>query len=71
MFTRCTAQHAAAITDKIADFVAMNLHPLGVVDGQGFTQLLNFIEPDYTVPSHTHITNVCKRKYSTIIKASY
>ena len=63
IFKTCTAQHAASISDRIADFVAMDLRPLSVVEGQGFKRLLNFVEPNYTVPSRTHITTLCRRKY--------
>ena len=31
MFRKCSAQHASAITDLIAEFVARDLHPLSLV----------------------------------------
>ena len=36
---------------------------MSVMDGYGFKQLLGYIEPGYKVPSHTHATNICHKKY--------
>ena len=66
IFRNCSAQHAAAITDKVADFVAMDLHPLSIVDGRGFKQLFSYIEPGYSLPSRTHLTGICQRKFKTV-----
>ena len=62
----CSSQKAAAITERIANFVALDLRPLRVVEGTGFKQLMNYIEPAYVVPSHTHITSIICKKYHTI-----
>ena len=35
--------------DKIAEFVARDLPPLSVVDGNGFKPLVNYIETGYRV----------------------
>ena len=60
---RCSAQRSASITDRLVDFVTMDLRLLSTVEGKGFKRLLNHIEPGYTVPSRTYITNMCRRKY--------
>jgi len=39
----CPPECATAITKHIAEFVARDLHPISVVDGQGFTRLLNYL----------------------------
>ena len=57
---KCSAERAATITRLIAKFMARNLRPLSIMCGDGFRQLLNTIEPGYQVPSHTHITTVCR-----------
>ena len=62
----CGSQRAAAITDRVAAFVALDLRPLRVVEGTGFKQLMNYIEPAYVVPSRTHITSICRKKYHAI-----
>ena len=33
------------------------------MDGIGFKSLMKFLEPGYRVPSHTHISNVCRKVY--------
>ncbi len=45
---------AVEITRRIADMVARDLRPISIVEGDGFRNLLKFIEPGYRVPSHTH-----------------
>ena len=62
----CGAQRVASITDRLAAFVALDLRPLRVVEGAGFKQQMNYIEPVYVVPSRTHITSVCRKKYHAI-----
>ena len=61
----CSAERAAAITRLIAEFVARDLCLLSIVCGDGFRQLLNTIEPGYQVPSHNHITTVCRQIFQT------
>ena len=62
----CSSQRAAAITERVAAFVALDLRPLRVVEGVGFKQLMNYIEPGYVVPSRIHVTTICRKKYTTI-----
>ena len=59
----CLIQHANKITWLIAEMVARDLHSISIVEGEGFKNLLNFLEPGYKVPSHTHITKVCCDMY--------
>ena len=65
MVRKCSPERAATITKLIAEFVARDLRPLSVVSGDGFRQLLNTIEPGYQVPSHTHITKICRQIFQT------
>lgn len=62
----CSSQRAAAITERLAAFVALDLRPLRVVEGIGFKQLMNYIEPGYVEPSRTHVMSICRKKYTTI-----
>ena len=66
MLRVCNSQRAAAITERVAAFIALDLRPLRVVEGTGFKQLMNYIEPGYIVPSRTHVTSICHKKYSAI-----
>ena len=62
--TKCSAERAEAITQRIVEMVARDLRPISVVEGVGFTNLIGYLEPGYRVPSHTHITTVCRRMYN-------
>ncbi len=60
----CSTERANKITRLIAEMVVRDLRPINIVEGDGFTRLLNFLEPYYKVPSHTHITKVCRDLYT-------
>ena len=66
VFRKCSPQCAADITDRIAEFVARNLRPLSVVDSAGFKQLVNYLEPGYKVPSRSHVTSICCKKFDVM-----
>ena len=71
MFTdarRCSPAHATQITELTAEMVDHDLRPLSVVGGDGFHQLLNYIEPSYQVPSRSHIQSVCQKLYASAKK---
>ena len=59
-------QRAAVITEKIVEFIAKDMRPLSVVDGDGFKQLINCLEPGYKVPSRTHVTSICHKKFVAV-----
>ncbi|XP_065177356.1 uncharacterized protein LOC135808138 [Sycon ciliatum] len=40
------------------------MRPLNIVNDDGLTRLLRFMEPRFNVPSRTHIASVVKRKHS-------
>ena len=60
----CLIKHANEITRLITEMVARDLHSISIVEGEGFKNLLNFLEPGNKVPSHTHITKVCCYMYA-------
>jgi len=51
---KCSSKHAAKVTKLVCEMVARDLHPVSIIEGNGFRQLINYLEPDYQVPSHTH-----------------
>uniref|UniRef100_A0A1X7SFL6 BED-type domain-containing protein n=1 Tax=Amphimedon queenslandica TaxID=400682 RepID=A0A1X7SFL6_AMPQE len=63
---KCPAERSKEITKRIAEMVARDLRPLSLVEGEGFKRLMNYVEPGYTVPSHTHVTTICRRMYSEL-----
>lgn len=38
------------VTDRIADFVALDMRPIHIVSGEGFKQMIQFLESGYNVP---------------------
>ena len=62
------------VTDKIVGFIAKDLHPLSIVDGVGFQEMVSCIEPKYKIPSRTHITQrsaICCYYYRLMGQPSY
>ena len=60
---RCSEARAKEITDHIANFVALDMRPVCVLDGQGFLKMLAYLEPGYEVPSQKHITSITEWKH--------
>ena len=59
-------QCAAVITERIVEFIAKDMCPLSVVDGNSFKQLINCLEPGCKVPSRTHVTSICHKKFVAV-----
>lgn len=59
----CFEARAKEITDRIASFVAQDMRPVGVVEGQGFIKLMAYLEPGYKMPSRKHITAIIRQKH--------
>jgi len=49
------------INTAVVDFIALDLHPIAVVNGPGFNRLLICLEPGYTVASRTFVMNSLKQ----------
>jgi len=45
------SKRAVRITESIAQFVAKDLRPIAVFEGEGFKSLLSVLDPAYQVPS--------------------
>ena len=45
--------------------IAIDLKPIRMVKGEGFLKLMNYLEPDYKVPSRMFITGVIRKKHKT------
>ena len=54
----CDAQRAEKITQGICKFMEMDMLPLSIVEGKGFRQLINLLEPAYYIPSQRTILAV-------------
>ena len=45
------------IVNAIGQFIARDLQPISVVDGEGFKHLMEVADPCFVIPSHTSLTN--------------
>ncbi|XP_065115787.1 E3 SUMO-protein ligase ZBED1-like [Paramisgurnus dabryanus] len=54
------------ITDKIAEFIALDMRPVNVVEGEGFKELMRTLEPGYTVPKRETVMHALDAKYASI-----
>jgi len=59
----CPPTRSSKIT---TEFVARDMRPISSVDGSGFQQLLQYMEPGYKLPSRPFLTTTCHRLYSSL-----
>ena len=52
MKRKCSSDRATKVTKLICEMVARDLRPVNIVEGDGFKQLINYLEPEYRVPSY-------------------
>ena len=58
---KCPATRAKRITELLALMIARDLRPAAIVEGEGFKQVLSFLEPGYVIPSSVHLMDVVRR----------
>ena len=61
--TVCSESHAKKITNLMAEMLVLDLRPAATVEGVGFRQLINYLEPNYRVPSAMHMAKCVTEKY--------
>ena len=59
----CSSSKAKAITELIVDWLSTSGRPLSIVNDPGFKGTLGFLEPDYQVPSRTHVASLIKKRH--------
>ena len=57
---------ATAITEQVVNIIALDLKPIWTVEGDGFVELLHYLEPGYKVPSRKHVTKMIQKKHASI-----
>ena len=62
--TVCSEGHAKKITNLMVEMVTLDLRPAAMVEGIGFKRLINYLEPNYRVPSAVHITSCLQEHYA-------
>jgi len=63
--TVCSEGHAKKITSLMVEMLVLDLRPAATVEGVGFKRLINYLEPDYKVPSATHMAKCLTDMYET------
>ena len=53
-------------TGLLSLWLGICAHWASHVDGAGFKQLVNYLEPGYKVPSHSHVTSICRKKFNAM-----
>ena len=61
--TICSESHAKKITNLMAEMLVLDLRPATTVKGVGFRRLINYLEPNYRVPSAMHMAKCVTEKY--------
>ncbi|XP_077095365.1 E3 SUMO-protein ligase ZBED1-like [Siphateles boraxobius] len=59
----CDARRSEEITQRICSMVVKDTLPISVVCGEGFQELLGYIEPNYEIPSRCTITRRIEARF--------
>ena len=60
---KCSPAKSSEISEPVADWVAENMWPASIAHDSGFQHILQYVEPDFVVPSRTHIVILLKKRY--------
>ncbi|KAJ8353269.1 hypothetical protein SKAU_G00208360 [Synaphobranchus kaupii] len=60
----CDARQAEGITQRLCHMMEKDMMPIITVDGEGFRELINFLEPGYRIPSRGTITRRLEARYT-------
>ena len=50
-------------SNLMAEMLVLDLRPDATVEGVGFRQLINYLEPNYSIPSAMHMAKCVTEKY--------
>uniref|UniRef100_A0A673HB45 BED-type domain-containing protein n=1 Tax=Sinocyclocheilus rhinocerous TaxID=307959 RepID=A0A673HB45_9TELE len=64
---RCTPERAEKTTQLIAKIISRDMLPLSFIDGEGFKEFLQFLEPDYDIPSRKTITARIELQHESMV----
>ena len=63
---KCNPSRQESITSLITKMVALDMMPVYKVEGKGFRKLVEFLEPEYKVPSHQTIMQRINKMYGEV-----
>ncbi|KAK1895583.1 Zinc finger BED domain containing protein 1 [Dissostichus eleginoides] len=64
----CDPARRERITALITRMITKDMLPLSFVEGEGFRELMNFVEPEYRVPTRKTIVSRVEQKYEEGVK---
>uniref|UniRef100_H3A5U7 HAT C-terminal dimerisation domain-containing protein n=1 Tax=Latimeria chalumnae TaxID=7897 RepID=H3A5U7_LATCH len=56
-------ERAKALNSSIVNIILKDLHPISIVEGKGFREFVELVEPGYQLPSRTFFTQMVEKKY--------
>ena len=59
----CSSARAGSITELLLDWIVDSTRPLSMVADPAFVRLLSFLEPEYKVPSRTHLASLLAKRH--------
>lgn len=62
----CTVGEASSLTNSILNMLITDMRPLSMVEDTGFKTMIKDFNPNYTMPSRTHFTNMMEQKYTEV-----
>ena len=65
--SKCSVARSKEITNLITEMIYSDLRPLRLVEGKGFVNLLNFLEPGCKIPSAAHFSTLVRQKHQAAI----
>uniref|UniRef100_A0A8B9H2A4 BED-type domain-containing protein n=1 Tax=Astyanax mexicanus TaxID=7994 RepID=A0A8B9H2A4_ASTMX len=63
------ARHHSDVELSVLYFICKDMRPLRVVENEGFRNMVNIMEPRYTLPSRQHITDIAVPRLYKEVKA--
>ena len=63
---KCNPGRQETITSLITKMVALDMMPVYMAEGNGFRNLMDFLEPEYKVPSHQTIMRRINKMYGEV-----
>ena len=64
----CSDQRAQHISQLLSGWCARDVRPISIVEDPGLRDVFRFVEPGDSMPSHTHVTTLLKRKYALVVR---
>ena len=59
----CDDRKAEGITQRICGMIEKDMMPISTTDGEGFRELMHFMEPGYNIPSRATVTTRLEARY--------